>query len=195
MADSSRNILARTMEEAPDIFREKLNEEECIVYLKLTQETIQAYREIFDIFDETGDGTISNDEIGKVMQGLGENPSPEQIEALIKEIDYNSDGEVDFEEFVCLMVKTLNEADKAEEEIVTVFKRFDKNGDGEIDAQDLQAVFNELGYECDQEEARDMIHFFDRDEDNSINFAEFVQLMMYDTMDQTLFDQIGERPN
>ena len=40
-----------------------------------------------------------------------------------------------------------------------------------------------------------MIHFFDRDEDNSINFSEFVQLMMYDTMDQTLYDQIGEKPN
>ena len=32
----------------------------------------------------------------------------------------------------------------------------------------------ELGYECDEDEARDMITFFDKDEDNSINFAEFV---------------------
>ena len=80
------------------------------------------YKEIFDIFDETGDGTISNDEIGKVMQGLGENPTPERIDELIREIDYNDDGEVDFDEFVCLMVKTLNESDKAEEELVEVFK-------------------------------------------------------------------------
>ena len=31
-----------------------------------------------------------------------------------------------------------------------------------------------------------MINFFDNDGDNSINFSEFVKLMMYDTMDQTL---------
>ena len=67
------------------------------------------------------------------MQGLGENPTPEVIDELIKEIDYDDDGEVDFNEFICLMVKTLNKAEKAEEELVTVFGQFDKNGDGEID--------------------------------------------------------------
>ena len=106
-------VAVRSIEEAEAIFRDKLTEEEQQVYLKLKLETLQEYKEIFDIFDETGDGTISNDEIGKVMQGLGENPTPERIDELIKEIDYNSDGEVDFNEFVVLMVKTLHEADKA----------------------------------------------------------------------------------
>ena len=44
-------------------------------------------------------------------------------------------------------------------------------------------MFNELGYEMDDEEAKDMINFFDTNDDNKINFEEFVQLMMYDTMD------------
>ena len=56
---------------------------------------------------------------------------------MIKKIDYNQDGECDFDEFVCLMVMTLAKADHEEEELVTVFKRFDKNGDGEICASDL----------------------------------------------------------
>ena len=123
------------------------------------------------------------------MQGLGENQTPEQLDELIKEIDYDDDGEVDFDEFVCLMVKTLNEADKAQEELVQVFNKFDINCDGEIDTHDLQYALQDLGYECDFEEAGDMIHCFDKDEDGSINFAEFVQLMMYDTTDRTLYDQ------
>ena len=127
-------VAVRSIEDAAPIFRDKLNEEEQAVYLKLKLDTLQEYKEIFDIFDETGDGTISNDEIGKVMQGLGENPTPERIDELIGEIDYNNDGEVDFNEFVVLMVKTLNEADKAQEELVEVFMRFDKDGDGEISA-------------------------------------------------------------
>ena len=157
----------------------------------MKDEDIQQYKEIFDIFDETGDGNISNDEIGKVMQGLGENPTPERINDLVAQIDYDGDGEVDFDEFVCLMVKTVYEADKAEEELVEVFHKFDRDGDGEINWQDLLTMFNELGYQTDEAEAHDMIHFFDRDGDGSINFAEFVQLMMYDTMDQTLFEQLG----
>ena len=138
----------RSLDEMDEIFKEKLTPEEQQMYMKLTDEVIMEYKEIFDIFDETGDGTISNDEIGKVMQGLGENPTPERIDELINEIDYNNDGEVDFSEFVCLMVKTLHDADKAEEELVEVFRRFDINGDGEIGSQDLMQMFQSLGYEC-----------------------------------------------
>ena len=98
----------RDPNEVGQIFKDKLSPEQLELYLKLEEKTIDEYREIFNIFDETGDGTISNDEIGKVMEGLGERLEPEEIDALIAEIDYDNDGEVDFDEFVCLMVKTIN---------------------------------------------------------------------------------------
>ena len=50
-------------------------------------------------------------------------------------------------------------------------------------------AFVELGYECDIEEATDMIRFFDKDDDGAISFSEFVQMMMYDTMDETLYSR------
>ena len=62
------------VEEEPEIFRTLLNSEEMELYKRLGKETIQDYKDVFDIFDESGDGTIANDEITKVMQGLGENP-------------------------------------------------------------------------------------------------------------------------
>ena len=37
------------------------------------------------------------------------------------------------------------------------------------------------------EEAKEMIYHFDKDDDGAISFSEFVQMMMYDTMDQTLY--------
>mmetsp|Transcript_32986 Transcript_32986/g.43452 ORF Transcript_32986/g.43452 Transcript_32986/m.43452 type:complete len:113 (+) Transcript_32986:41-379(+) len=108
----------RFIEDVGEIYKDKLTEPEMELYLKLQDQTIEEYKEIFNIFDETGDGTISNDEIGKVMEGLGERLEKEEIDALIAEIDYDNDGEVDFDEFVCLMVKTISQADKAEEELV-----------------------------------------------------------------------------
>ena len=147
MDDNSDNASEKS------IFREKLSDEERALYRNLSREQINEYKEIFDIFDAAGDGTINNDEIGKVMQGLGESPTPERIDELIAMIDYDGDGEVDFDEFVCLMVKTLYDADKAEEELVEVFRKFDKNGDNVINPQDLMVAFHELGYACEEEEA------------------------------------------
>lgn len=78
-------------------------------------------REFFDLFDEDGSGKITNNDIEKVMNTLGEFPTPERIEQMIKEIDYDSDGLVDFEEFTCLMVKQMKDVDSSEEELVMVF--------------------------------------------------------------------------
>ena len=184
--ESLQIYTGRSINEAPPIFKAKLKDEEIQIYEKLTAETIQEYKEVFDIFDDTGDGKISNDEIGKVMTGLGETVTKEKIDALIAEIDYDLDQHVDFQEFLCLMVKTLATAELQEEELVTVFKRFDKDKDGELNWSDIKLMFNELGYEMTDEEAQDMIHFFDTNDDSQINFEEFVQLMMYDTMDQSV---------
>ena len=71
------------------------------------------------------------------MTGLGETVTKEKIDELISQIDYDLDQNVDFQEFLCLMVKTLAAADQQEEELVTVFNRFDKDGDGELSASDI----------------------------------------------------------
>lgn len=83
------------IEDAPEIFHQ-LNEKEQEMFFKLTQERLQEYKEIFDIFDETGDGSISGEEIGKVMIGLGEDATEEKIAKLVSEIDYDGNNEVDF---------------------------------------------------------------------------------------------------
>ena len=69
---------------------------------------------------------------------------------------------------------------------MTVFKRFDKDGDGEIGVDDLCDMMHELGYDLEEQEAQDMIFCIDKDEDGMINFEEFVQTMLYNTLDQEL---------
>ena len=93
---------------------------------------------------------------------------------MIVEVDFDKNGMVDFDEFVCLMTKILTQRDKDEEELITVFKRFDVNGDGTLSWDDLHTIFAELGHDVDEAEAKEMIHFFDRNNDGDINFDEFV---------------------
>lgn len=48
------------------------------------------FREAFELFDHDGSGFITTDEIGVVMRRLGQNPSPSELEDLIRDVDADS---------------------------------------------------------------------------------------------------------
>merc|ERR1712002_234038 len=60
-------------------------------------------REAFKVFDSNGDGFINRQELGFVMENLGENMENEEIESLIDEIDIDGDGQINYEEFYTMM--------------------------------------------------------------------------------------------
>ena len=63
----------------------------------------------FRMFDKDGSGTISAGEIREVLCFGGANAlSTEAVDAIIKQVDENGDGEIQFEEFVQMMTG-LNE--------------------------------------------------------------------------------------
>ena len=66
------------------------------------------------------------------MAGLGQKVTPEEVKQLIQTNDFDGDNQINFDEFLCLMVKTLTIMDSVEEELVVVFQRFDSDGDGQI---------------------------------------------------------------
>ena len=49
------------------------------------------FQAAFDMFDTDGGGDISTKELGQVMRMLGQNPSREELDAIILEVD--EDGE------------------------------------------------------------------------------------------------------
>ena len=50
-----------------------------------------------------GNGFINRQELGYVMENLGENMDKEEIEYLINEIDLDGDGQINYEEFYMMM--------------------------------------------------------------------------------------------
>merc|ERR1712012_644752 len=59
-------------------------------------------REAFKVFDSNGDGFINRQELGYVMDNLGEKM---EIESLINEIDIDGDGQINYEEFYMMCTK------------------------------------------------------------------------------------------
>jgi calmodulin len=75
------------------------------------------------------DGTISTKELGTVMNSLGQKPTIAELEAMIKEVDIDGNGEIDFGEFLTMMAKKLKETD-LEEDIREAFRVFDIKNSG-----------------------------------------------------------------
>ena len=88
------------------IYKEWLNEEEQKVYLEMNQETVIDYKEMFEIFDDNSDGTIKTEELMKVMHMLDEVPNEAKLNEWIAKADFNGDGVIDFDEFMCIMIKS-----------------------------------------------------------------------------------------
>lgn len=52
-------------------------------------------RSAFRVFDKDNSGTISGDEIAKVMKTFGENLTDEELKIMLQEVDKNGDGSID----------------------------------------------------------------------------------------------------
>ena len=82
------------------------------------------------------------------------------------------------------MVRKMYEQESIEEELVQVFNEFDRDKDGDIGQEDLMYMMQQLGNtNFNLVDAKDMLDDIDRDDDAKINFLEFAQIMMYDTLD------------
>ncbi|KZV28109.1 calmodulin-like protein 11 [Dorcoceras hygrometricum] len=68
--------------------------------MKETEANPDDLREAFNVFDRDQNGYISADELGHVMICLGEALTAEELELMIKEVDLDGDGQVNYEEFV-----------------------------------------------------------------------------------------------
>jgi len=55
-------------------------------------------RDAFKVFDTDGSGSISRDELKRLMTQLGQNLSEAELDAMMDEVDTDGDGEISFEE-------------------------------------------------------------------------------------------------
>jgi len=143
----------------------------------LSEERITEFKAAFELFDKDRDGAINNKELGTVMRNLGQNPSEEELKQMIKEIDLDGNGVIDFNEFLYLMVKKMKGND-TEEELLEAFKVFDRDGNGYVTSHELRNVLTSLCEGTSPEEVEEMIREADIDGDGQVDYQEFVKMMM-----------------
>lgn len=128
------------------------------------------------MFDKDSDGKITTKELGTVMRSLGQNPSESELTDMINEVDVNSDGSIDFPEFLTMMARKMKDTD-SEAEIAEAFKVFDRNGDGKISAAELRHVLTSIGEKLSDADVDQMIKEADTNNDGEIDIQEFTLLL------------------
>ncbi|KAJ2940217.1 hypothetical protein O0L34_g11784 [Tuta absoluta] len=170
----------------------------------ITRTQMREFREAFRLFDKDGDGTITKEELGRVMRSLGQFARVEELQDMLKEVDSDGDGNVSFEEFVSILSKSMSgggggpsSAEQEERELRDAFRVFDKHNRGYICASDLRAVLQCLGEDLSEEEIEDMIKEVDSDGDGRIDFLEFVRALgePEDACDDDEDDDVIESPD
>ncbi|KAK7850186.1 probable calcium-binding protein CML18 [Quercus suber] len=143
--------------------------------IELDDVQIAELREIFRSFDRNNDGSLTQLELGSLLRSLGLKPSPEQLETLIQKTDKNSNGLIEFSEFITLVAPDLLPAKSpyTDDQLRQLFRLFDRDGNGFITAAELAHSMAKLGHALTAEELTGMIKEADLDGDGMINFEEF----------------------
>ena len=108
-------------------------------------------------------------EDGAKRNAIGE----EEIKEIVKAMDYDGDGEIDYNEFIAATIN-INQTDM-NERIWNVFQKFDIDQSGYITADEVIHGLKKLG--LDLEGVDGIFEVVDKNSDGKIDYTEFRQMM------------------
>ena len=53
---------------------------------QLSDEQIEEFREVFNLYDKNNDGLVKKEDVGSIFKSLGQNPSKEDIDRLTSQV-------------------------------------------------------------------------------------------------------------
>ena len=142
----------------------------------LTQEMISKFKEVFSVFDKTGNGFIKIKYLKKVFKCLGQRPTQKEIDDMLNSFNMGGYRKIKFEDFLKLIERKMKET-KDTDTYYEVFKMFDKEETGYISASEIKYMMTNLGEKLTDREVNEMLNCADTEESDKISYEEFVKMM------------------
>ncbi|OMJ67933.1 hypothetical protein SteCoe_34771 [Stentor coeruleus] len=129
----------------------------------------------FKYLDTKGDGKLSEDDLYKACtKVIGERISKDDIKKILKEIDVDGSGYIDYSEF--LIASMNREKILSAERLEMAFKAFDSNGCGKITGEDIKEILD--SHEIEDSFWNKIIAEVDGNGDGGVDLKEFKDMML-----------------
>lgn len=144
-----------------------------IVSQLITQQERQELNRVFMSLDTTGDGRISTGELRAGCQRVfGIEVTPEEVKEILKSIDTDNNGFIDYSEFIIAAMN--HETLLSKTRLRDAFAKFDIDGNGTISKAELRAILDL----SDDTEIHDLLSEVDENGDGEIDYNEFKEMML-----------------
>ena len=147
-----------------------------------SRDQISELRKVFALMDRGDRGKISMAEMKQLLNCQGYYPNKTELGEIIGEIDFDCDGEINFEDFVmyCSKQRSRCPAVVKDREIKFAFDFLDHNGDGYVSAADVRHVMYVIGQDVADEQVNRMLAEVDEDGSGRISYECFKIMMSKD---------------
>ena len=176
--DKDENILSADVYESLKGYRanSKLKKEAMNILIKMMKEDeIEHLREEFRKMDTDYTGTISAQELEEAIRSMGKDVTADEIDDIIKNVDYLENGRINYSEFLAATVSARTVI--TTEMLWALFKHFDTDDSGYITPDNIVESFEKAGREVTQDDIQKILDEHDIENNGKINFDEFKVMM------------------
>ena len=147
-----------------------------IVHNLIPKEDCEFLKEVFIIFDESGSGKLTKEQLIKGLNNvLSKEESENEVNRLMSYIDLDGSGFIEYEEF--LRAGLSKEKLITEENLKTSFKLYDINKNDKITENELRIVLGRENGDVKENVLKEIIAEADIDNDGEISFNDFKTIM------------------
>ncbi|WJX48072.1 Mitogen-activated protein kinase cpk1 [Trifolium repens] len=145
-----------------------------VIAENLSEEEIIGLKEMFKSMDTDDSGTITFEELKAGLPKLGSKMTESEVRQLMEAADVDGNGTIDYIEFITATMH-MNRMER-EDHLYKAFEYFDEDKSGYITKEELESALKKYNM-GDENTIKEIIAEVDTDNDNRINYDEFVAMM------------------
>lgn len=144
---------------------------------EIPNEIKEEIKDVLDLFDGEIQGKIPSNKLKLAMKALGLEPTDDEVNNILKELDKNNEGFITSDNFTKKMSEKMLEINQAEE-MKKAFKLVVDEETQKITFKSLQKAVRDINKDMKDDEILQLIQEADKDKDGAIGEDDFLKVLV-----------------